>query len=129
MKTPEGMREMVGKYFAGWAARDPAVLAACFDDDATTHQPYGALPVCGRPAIREELSRLLGAFASIDVTAEHVFVAKDRAAARFVGRGTGKNGRQVRLEGITVFEFGDGGLVRTLWGYWDPEGILAQLRS
>lgn len=126
---PDGMREMVGKYFAAWCARDPAALAACFDEEGTTHQPYGALPLRGRPAIREALSRLLGAFASVEVTADHLFVAKDRAAAKFSGRGAGKNGRQVRLEGITIFEFTDAGLIRTLWGYWDPEQILAQLRS
>ena len=126
---PDGAREMVGKYFAAWCARDAAALAGCFDEEATTHQPYGATPVHGRAAIREALARLLSAFASVEVTADHVFVAKDRAAAKFSGRGTGKNGRQVRLEGITVFECTDGGLIRTLWGYWDPETILAQLRS
>jgi len=129
MVTPDVMRDTAGKYFAGWAALDPVTVTAYFDEKAVTHQPYGAAPLTGRAAVREFLVRVFAAFEHLEVSPDDIFVAKNRVAVKFTGRGTGKNGRHFRLEGITVFEFTECGTIRALWGYWDPEAILAQLRS
>jgi ketosteroid isomerase-like protein len=129
MVNPDMMRDTVGKYFAGWAALDPVAVTACLDEKVVTHQPYGAAPLTGRAAVREFLVRVFAAFEHLEVRPDNIFVAKDRVAVQFAGRGTGRNGRHIRLDGITVFEFTESGTIRALWGYWDPEAILAQLRS
>jgi len=45
-----------------------------------------------------------------------------------IGRGTGKNGRQVIFEGIDVFEINQDGKIQTMWGCWDPAAMMAQLQ-
>ena len=63
------------------------------------------------------------------MTADHIFLSGNRAAVKFTGRGTGKNGRQVIFEGIDVFEINQEGKIQTMWGYWDPAAMMAQLQG
>ena len=48
---------------------------------------------------------------------------------KFTGHGTGKNGRQVTFEGIDVFEINQEGTIETMWGYWNPAALMAQLQG
>jgi steroid delta-isomerase len=58
-----------------------------------------------------------------------VTVAGNRAAVKFTARGTGKNGKTAMGEGIDIFEFNDHGTIQTMWGYWDPAAMMAQLQK
>lgn len=70
---------------------------------------------------------MLGSFALINLTADQVFPSGNQLTAIFTGRGTGKNSRQVVFEGIDVFEINQDGTIQTMWGYWNPTAMMAQL--
>ncbi|HNP84467.1 MAG TPA: ester cyclase, partial [Nitrospira sp.] len=68
-------------------------------------------------------------FEKITMTQDHVFLSGNRVAVKFTGRGTGKNGRAVVFEGIDVFEINQEGKIQTMWGYWNPAAMMAQLQG
>ena len=43
--------------------------------------------------------------------------------------GVSKSGKSVTFEGITVFEVNDAEQIQTTRAYWNPEAMIAQLRS
>ncbi|MEP7153196.1 MAG: ester cyclase, partial [Nitrospira sp.] len=75
------------------------------------------------------LAGVLAAFQTIDLKEDHIFLSGNRVAVKFTGRGTGKNGRNVVFEGIDVFEINQEGKIQTMWGFWDPAAMMAQLQG
>jgi steroid delta-isomerase len=56
-----------------------------------------------------------------------VFVAGNGAAVKWTGRGTSTNGKEVKFEGIDVFEVAEDGKIQNVWAYWNPAEMIAQL--
>ena len=120
---------VVSEYFAAIHRMDPDAWVACFAEQATSYEPGASVPLQGRPALRQFLVDVLAAFQKIEMTEDHVFSSGSRLAVKFTGRGTGKNGRKVTFEGIDVFEISQDGKIQTMWGYWDPAAMMAQLQG
>ena len=127
--TPENVPAVVARYFSAIGEMDPDAWAACFAQQGTSYEPGSPTPLQGRTALRQFLAGVLGAFEKIAMTQDHVFQSGNRVAVKFTGRGTGKNGRAVVFEGIDVFEINQEGKVQTMWGYWNPSAMLAQLEG
>ena len=120
---------VVGQYFASIRRMDPDAWMACFTEQATSYEPGAPTPLQGHAVLRQFLVGVLAAFQTIDLTEDHVFLSGNRVAVKFTGRGTGKNGRKVVFEGIDVFEINQEGKIQTMWGYWDPAAMMAQLQG
>lgn len=120
---------VVGQYFATIRRMDPDAWVACFTEQATGYEPGAPAPLQGHAALRQFLAGVLTAFQAIDLREDHVFSSGNRVAVKFTGRGTGKNGRKVVFEGIDVFEISQEGKIQTMWGYWDPAAMMAQLQG
>ena len=118
---------VVSEYFAAIRRMDPTAWVACFAEQATSFEPGAPAPLQGHTALRQFFVGVLGAFQKIGMTEDHVFSSGNRVAVKFTGRGMGKNGREVTFEGIDVFEIGRDGKIQTMWGYWDPSAMMAQL--
>jgi steroid delta-isomerase len=125
----QAISPVVSKYFAAIRAMDPDAWVACFTEQATSFEPGAPVPLQGHAALRQFLGGVLGAFQQIGLTEDHVFSSGNRVAVKFTGRGTGKNGRGVIFEGIDVFEISREGKIQTMWGYWDPAAMMAQLQG
>ncbi len=119
----------VSEYFAAIGRMDPDAWAACFTEQATSFEPGAPAPLQGRAALRQFLAGVLEAFQKIGMTQDHVFLSGNRVAVKFTGLGTGKNGREVVFEGIDVFEINQAGKIQTMWGYWNPAAMMAQLQG
>ena len=117
----------VRQYFVAIGKMDVDAWVSCFAEDGTSYEPGAPAPLQGRAALRQFLVEVLGAFETITMMEDHVFQYGNRVAVKFTGRGTGKNGRQVIFEGIDVFEINQAGTIQTMWGYWNPAAMLAQL--
>ena len=115
--------------FASLRAMDPEAYAATFAPDGVSYDPVGAAPTVGHDALRQFLTAILDAFDKVGLTEDHVFIAGNGAAVKWTGRGKGKNGRDVRFEGIDIFEFNDDGLIQTLRAYWNPAEVMMQLQG
>ena len=127
--TSENVPAVVARYFSAIGEMDPDAWAACFAQQGTSYEPGSPTPLQGRTALRQFLAEVLGAFEKITMTQDHVFLSGNRVAVKFTGRGTGKNGRAVVFEGIDVFEINQEGKVQTMWGYWNPAAMMAQLQG
>lgn len=122
MPTPQ---ETIAEYFAAIRAMDPVRWANTFDTDAVSHDPVGAPPMQGHEALKAFLAHVTSLFTQVGLTEDNVFINGNKAAVKWTGRGTGKNGAQVTFEGIDVIECNDDGKIATVHAYWDPAPMLA----
>ncbi len=119
----------VTRYFSAIEEKAPDAWVACFAEQGTSYEPGAPTPLQGHASLRQFLVGVLGAFEKIAMTQDHVFQSGNRVAVKFTGRGTGKNGRSVLFEGIDIFEINQEGKIQTMWGYWNPAAMLAQLQG
>ena len=127
--TPEAMQILITRYFAATRAMDVEAWLACFADDAISYDPYGAPPIQGKDELRAFFLSVTTAFTAIGFTEDFLAVTGNRAAMKFTARGVAANGKTATCEGIDVFEVNDGGTIQTMWGYWDPVRMMAQLEA
>ena len=125
--TSDVMQTLVTRYFTATRAMDLNAWLSCFADDAVSHDPYGAPPIQGKEGLKRFFLSVAGAFKEIGFTEDYVVITGNRAAVKFTSRGIGTNGTSVTGEGIDVFEVNDRGLIQTMWGYWNPADMMAQL--
>lgn len=123
----EKISHAVRAYFLAIRAMDPDAFANTFADDGTTFDPVGTPAITGRAALREFLTSICKNFKSVGLMEESVFVAGNGAAVKWVGRGTSITGKDVRFEGVDVFEINVDGKIQTVRAYWNPAEMIAQL--
>jgi steroid delta-isomerase len=114
-------------YFLAIRAMDAEAFANSFAENGATCDPMGAPPISGRAAVREFFESICKNFKSVALTEESIFVAGNGAAVKWIGEGTSINGKDVRFEGIDVFEIDGEGKIQNLWAYWNPAEMIAQL--
>jgi steroid delta-isomerase len=117
------------EYFTAITRMDPDAWIDCFTEQAMSYEPGAGSPLQGHARLRQFLVGVLGAFRQLQLTADHIFTSGNRVAVKFTGHGTGKNGRNVTFEGIDVFEINENGKIQMMWGYWDPDAMMAQLQG
>lgn len=127
--SPEIVSKAVAVYFAAIRKMDVEAWVATFAEDAVSRDPVDSPPMEGHEALRQFFNNIIGTFKEVGLTEEHVFVAGNGAAVKWTGRGVGKNGRQVRFEGIDVFEVNEDGKIQKVWAYWNPVELMMQLQS
>ncbi len=125
--SPDKISRAVRGYFLAIRAMDADAFANTFAEDGTTCDPMGTPPISGRDGIREFLSSICKNFKSVSLTEESIFVAGNGAAVKWTGKGTSANGKEVRFEGIDVFEINQDGKIQSVWAYWNPAEMIAQL--
>jgi len=124
---PDKISRAVRAYFLAIRAMDADGFANTFAEDGTTYDPVGTSGITGREAIREFLQSICANFKSVGLTEDCVFVAGNGAAVKWTGKGTSTNGREVRFEGVDVFEVNEAGKIQTVRAYWNPAEMIAQL--
>jgi steroid delta-isomerase len=127
--SPEVISRVIKDYFAATRTMDMEAWLATFAPDATSYDPVGAPPTIGHDDLRQFFAAILAAFDKVGLTEEHIFIAGNGAAVKWTGRGKGKNGREVRFEGIDIFELNEEGLIQTIRAYWNPAEVMLQLQS
>lgn len=102
-------------------------------DEVIAHEPDG--DVRGIEDFRRYLTTYLAAFPDTNATFEDVIAEGDKVVSRYTVRGTHKGateeygpptGRQIVIEGITIYRFKDGKLAE-MWDRYDNLAVLQQL--
>jgi steroid delta-isomerase len=125
--SPDTVSRAVRAFFAAIRAMDAIAWANTFAENGTTYDPAGSAPTEGREALREFFESICKSFKKVELKEDHVFVAGRGAAVKWTGRGTSKNGKEVKFEGIDVFDVNEDGKIQTVWSYWNPGEMIAQL--
>ena len=127
MISEDKIREVVAAYFAATRAMDREAWVSTFAEDAVSHEPVGGDPLKGHDAFRAFFDGITGAFEKVGLQEKEIYPAGNGAAVKFTGHGTGKNGREVTFHGIDVFEINEAGKIQTVWAYWNPAAMMADL--
>jgi steroid delta-isomerase len=127
--SPEVISRTIKTYFAAIRAMDTEAFVATFAPDAMSYDPVGAPPAVGHDGLRQFFEAIAGAFEKVGLSEDHIFIAGNGAAVKWTGQGRGKNGRDVRFEGIDIFELNDEGLIQTIRAYWNPAEVMMQLQG
>jgi steroid delta-isomerase len=125
--SPDKISRAVRAYFLAIRAMDGEAWANTFAEDGNTQDPVGTPTITGRAAIREFLESICKNFKSVGLTEDYVFVAGNGAAVKWTGHGTSKTGKEVKFEGVDVFEVNADGKIQTVRAYWNPAEMIAQL--
>ena len=125
--SPDKISRAVRAYFLAIRAMDGEAWANTFAEDGNTQDPVGTPTITGRAAIREFLESICKNFKSVGLTEDSVFVAGNGAAVKWTGHGTSSTGKEVKFEGVDVFEVNEDGKIQTVRAYWNPAEMIAQL--
>lgn len=102
-------------------------------DDVIAHEPDG--DVRGVEELKQYLATYLAAFPDTSVTVEDVIAEGDKVVSRYTVRGTHQGttdeygpptGKQVVIDGITVYHF-KGGKLAEMWDRYDNLAVMQQL--
>ena len=121
------MAKTIKEYFSALRAMDEKAWVNTFAVDAVSYDPVGTPAIEGHVKLAEFFQTIMAAFKEVGLTEDDVFIAGDGAAVKWTGRGMSKAGKNVKFEGIDVFEFNDAGKIQTLRAYWNPAEMVAQL--
>ncbi len=143
------IHQTIHAYCAAISALDQAAWLATFATDAISHEPQ-QLPLQGHAALGQFFQDITAAFNTVKMTAEQIFVVRDsamndsamsdsamsdsataevRAAVHWRVSSQAKTGRAVTFAGINIFHINAHGKIQTLWGYWDPAAMIAQMSA
>jgi steroid Delta-isomerase len=125
--SPDRVSRVVRAYFLAIRAMDAEAFANTFAEDGTTRDPVDAPPITGRESIRGFLQSICENFKSVSLEEDSIFVSGNGAAVKWSGKGTSNSGREVKFEGIDVFEVNADGKIQNVWAYWNPAEMIAQL--
>jgi steroid Delta-isomerase len=127
--SAEAIHKVVADYFRATRSMDVEAWLNTFATDAISHDPVGSQPLEGKESLRQFFEGIAGAFETVGLTEDSLFVSGNGAAVKWTGHGVGKNGRQVTFEGIDVFEINDEGKIQRMWAYWNPAAMMAELQE
>jgi steroid delta-isomerase len=125
--SPDKISRAIRAYFLAIRAMDPEAIANTFAEDGTTCDPMGSPPINGRAGIREFFTSIFKNFKTAALTEDSVFVAGNGAAVKWIGTGTSAGGKDVKFEGIDVFEINQEGKIQSIRAYWNPAEMIGQL--
>jgi steroid Delta-isomerase len=127
MVSEEQIRATVAAYFASTRAMDKDAWLGTFAEDGISNDPEGSAPLDTAEKRGAFFDGITGAFERVGLQENEVYVSGNGAAVKFTGYGTGKNGREITFEGIDVFEMNEDGKIKTMWAYWNPAAMMADL--
>jgi len=122
--NPEYIRKFVAQYFEATRSNDAQKWASRFADNAIVEDPVGTTKINNSKQILEFGQAFMSGFKTVGLYEEFVHVVGNEAAARWTGKGLTKEGKQVRFEGINIFEFNSDGQIVNLKGYWNPNKMI-----
>ncbi len=97
--SQEAIEAVVTAYFANMAAMNPEGWVEQFAQDAVSYDPVGHPPTKVHEGFREFFGQLQRVFDQLESTTEHMFVAGNEAAVKWVIQGISKSGKSVTFEG------------------------------
>lgn len=120
---------LVKRYFQ--AIRDGNLdgIVATFAANAQSLDPVSAPAHIGHAAIRKFFQGTFSLFKKVELNEDSIFSAGNSVAVKWTGHGVGQSGREVRFEGIDVFEINPQGLIQELRAYWDPAVMVQELKQ
>lgn len=127
--SPQAMQQCIQDYFSALSNKDCDAWLATFANDGANHDPAGSPPNSGHAVLRQYFLTVSASFASMEIAADEFLLQGHRAAVTWNAQAVGHNDRIVKFSGIDVFEMSAAGTIQSLWGFWDPAAMFAELNA
>lgn len=125
--TSPSVHDAAAAYFAAIRDADADAFADLFSADVHFEDPVGGPALSGHDGVRRFHKGLRRAWQALHMEARDVFARGSRAAVRWHAEGTSGTGKAIAFDGVSVIEVDPAGKIRRLEGYWDLEGVIAQM--
>lgn len=125
MVTQEMIKGAIASYLAANNALDLESFVNAFAEDAALYNVAEISPLVGQEAVRRVAEQSLAPFQKMQVKPERIFITGNGAALFYSGQATLKNGREMHLEGIDVFEINEPGKIQSVRFYLDMAAVMA----
>ena len=121
--------QTVTEYFSAVRNMDVDLYLAVFAEDGKAEDPVGTPLSIGKDALRAFFIGITGAFNSIDLAEDAIFINGNSAAVKWNGTAVGKNGKTISWQGVDVIDCNDEGKITLVRAFWDPAPVMAALQS
>jgi steroid delta-isomerase len=127
MNETHSTQSVVEAYFAAVGSADREAFVALFSADVHFEDPLGAGVLLGHEGVARFHKGLGRAWASLRMAPTALHVRGERAAVAWHAQGHSTSGKDIQFDGIDTFDVDEDGLIRRVEGYWDMEGVIAQM--
>ncbi len=117
------------RYFEALRRMDFAGVAACFAADGLQEDPVGGGTRRGPAQVQAFFEQIGGLLSAVDLTPVRVYPAGNEIGVVWDAKGRGKNGVDVRFDGIDVIVLDAAGQIASLRAFWDAGTIIAKLSA
>ena len=118
--TNEEIKKRVADYYRSVRSMDADAWASTFDEAGNLEDPVGSPVISGREALRAFFTNVVKAmFKRFDMFEQAVFAVPNGAAVKWDCKATGHDEKAMTLEGISIFEYNESGLIQSMKAYWE----------
>jgi steroid delta-isomerase len=122
MPEPDRLRSVIAAYVDAVNGRDPVAIAALFTEEGIQADPASNPPNVGRDAIAAFFEGGIAASESWTFSARAVHTCGSNAAIDFE-IAVLAGGTTMTIGGIEVFTIEEGGLISSVFAYWDDADL------
>lgn len=110
------------------AGGDVEGYVACFTPDAELSDP-GVPPMKGHAGIRQGISTLIQMFSKMELLELKLFPVQRSVAFKVTVRFLTRDGKELTVESIDVFELNEDFLIYKGKAYWDFDSFMKQMQG
>jgi steroid delta-isomerase-like uncharacterized protein len=118
---------VVAAYFRAVGTAELADFLALFSEDVHFEDPVGSPVLTGHDGAARFHKTVGRAWQRLSMAPGAVYARGPHVAAQWSAEGHSASGKDIRFDGINVFTLDDQGRIARLEGYWDWEGVVAQM--
>ena len=127
--SEEDFKNVIEQYFTAINDMNLEAWVNTFAPDCYHQDPANGAVLTGHAAIKVFFQNIGMLLAEAHFSTTDIFVCGNSAAVKWLAQVKGKNGRELHIAGIDIFEFNDYGKIQKLLGYWNPAAMIAALQS
>jgi steroid delta-isomerase len=129
--TLKEIKDRVARYYNTVRSMDAHAWASNFDVEGVLEDPVGSPVISGD---REVLSQFFNnvvktMFKKFDMREQAVFSVQNGAAVKWVCEAMSQDETEITFEGISIFEYNESGLIKSMKAYWEPEVLMDKLQG
>jgi steroid Delta-isomerase len=118
----------IATYFAAMRSLDTVSWVNTFADNAIGYEP-SMPPLEGRQALERYFAAIANHFDRIELVAESIVTFDNEVAVQWSAQAVSRQGHCLTFSGLDLFAMNPDGKIQTLWAYWNPAAVMAELNA